>query len=145
MKTTEPQIHELLAHYFPAAACKVRSGASGMNNTTRFVEMNGERYVLRVYESHREEAKAGFEQEVLVNLSDLALPFRTPQPVATAAGERFLRTSEGKIAVLFRYMDGVNPASATQRELASFGRTAARLSKALSRVTVQQEPVYKPI
>jgi len=135
---------EALARFFPGEAPSVRAGASGMNNTTRFVERRGRRYVLRVYETHRDEEKARYEHAVLRALEGRPLPFAVPQPVRTPGGDTVARLADGRLAALFRYIDGEAPSFEKPAALRSFGRAAAALSEALADVRVAAAPAYRP-
>jgi|GEM_PF-300314 len=190
----EDRFAQALEAYFPRGGWSLRRGASGMNNTTRFVEAGeGGTYVLRIYETHRDADKVAYEHAVLLKLAELKLPFRTPVPVRTAGGRTMVRLGDsgkgdgapvkdepaaggaaaaasaapaaasvasaaapsgaasphphadaGKIAALFRYMEGENPVFDSLAALRAFGRTAGRLSRALAGVRVDAEPVYRP-
>jgi homoserine kinase type II len=137
-------IDEILVQYFPAGSWVTRVGQSGVNNTTRFVLVDDEQYVLRVYETHQDVDKVKYEHAILVALEEMPLPFSIPKPIQTRNGKTFVRTRDGKIAGLFRYLDGVNPALDAAAEIHSFGRTAALLSASLAQVQIQQRPAYRP-
>ncbi|TDL65122.1 aminoglycoside phosphotransferase [Rhodococcus qingshengii] len=137
-------IDEILAQYFPAGSWVAWVGQSGANNTTRFVTVVDEQYVLRIYETHQDEEKVKYEHAILVALSEMILTFSIPQPVRSRDGKTIVRTRDGKIAGLFRYLDGVNPALAELEEIHSFGRTAGQLSASLAHVQINQRPAYRP-
>jgi homoserine kinase type II len=60
-------IETALGSYFPNHGYTVREGASGMNNTTRYVTCSdGSAYVLRIYETHRDAEKAEYEHRILL-------------------------------------------------------------------------------
>ena len=58
VKDQEDLIASLPELWFPGQTWSIRIGSGGMNNTTRFVEVDGTSYVLRVYETHRDMDKA---------------------------------------------------------------------------------------
>lgn len=139
-------IDEILAQYFPAGSWVTWVGQSGANNTTRFVRVDDEQYVLRVYETHQDEEKVKYEHAILVALAEMPLPFSIPKPIQSLGGKTIFRTrvGKGKIAGLFRYLDGVNPALDDLAEIRSYGRTAGLLSASLAHVQIQQRPAYRP-
>lgn len=137
-------IDEILAQYFPADSWVTWIGRSGANNTTRFVRVHDEQYVLRVYETHQDEEKVKYEHAILVALAEMPLPFSIPQPVQSRAGKTMVRTKDGKIAGLFRYLDGVTPALDELAEIQFFGRTAGQLSVSFAHVQINQHPAYRP-
>src|SRR5690606_16060069 len=65
-----------------------RSG-SGTNNTTRFIRMDGQAYVLRRYETHRDAAKVRYEHAVLQSLQQLDLSVHTPVPIMNKQGHTY--------------------------------------------------------
>ena len=68
VKDLEEQLASLPTYWFPAQTWSMRVGAGGMNNTTRFVDVEGTSYVLRLYETHRDMDKIIFEHRVLLAL-----------------------------------------------------------------------------
>ncbi|MDF2790809.1 MAG: aminoglycoside phosphotransferase [Neobacillus sp.] len=137
-------IDEILAQYFPAGSWVTTVGQSGANNTTRFVRVESEQYVLRVYETHQDVDKVKYEHAILVALAEMPLPFSIPKPIQSMDGTTIVRTRDGKIASLFRYLEGVNPAIDESAEIHSFGRTAGLLSASLAHVQTEQRPAYRP-
>jgi homoserine kinase type II len=137
-------IDEILAQYFPAGSWETRVGQSGANNTTRFVTVDDEQYVLRIYETHQDEEKVKYEHALLIALAEIPLPFSIPQPVQSRDGKTIVRTRDGKIAGLFRYLDGENPTLNELAEIRSFGRIAGQLSASLAHVQINQRPSYRP-
>lgn len=145
----------------------------GVNNTTSFIEVDGERYVLRIYETHRDMDKVECEHAVLRQLAQAKLSFSTPVPIATATpqlsptsedlipasadptsvaedqqwspGKRTIsRTAEGKLAALFRYVEGETPSLSESVQLRKFGEVVGELSNALSHIEVDHAPAYRP-
>jgi homoserine kinase type II len=137
-------IDEILVQYFPAGSWVTWVGQSGANNTTRFVRVDDEQYVLRVYETHQEVDKVKYEHAILVALAEMHLTFSIPEPIQSRDGKTIVRTRDGKIAGLFGYLDGVNPALDELAEIHSYGRTAGLLSASLAHVQIQQRPAYRP-
>lgn len=117
---------------------------NGMNNTTRFVLACGERYVLRIYETHRDEDKVRYEHAVLLRLAEQRFSFGTPVLVRAKNGETFVYTTEGKLAALFRYQEGVRPTLLDGTSWRDFGEVVASLSLALAYVYIEANPAYRP-
>ncbi|WP_284645529.1 phosphotransferase [Paenibacillus silviterrae] len=136
---------DILEHYFPCGQWEVLAWqGKGMNNTTRFIKSDNEHYVLRIYETHQDEHKVLYEHAVLLELGKLDLSFRTPAPVRTQGGQTVLRTKNGKLAALFRYIEGQNPALQSAVQLNALGKAAADLTIGLSKVHLALESVYRP-
>lgn len=53
----EQYIEYILKQYFNDINYSIKDGNSGMNNTTKFLVINEEEYVLRIYESHNDKKK----------------------------------------------------------------------------------------
>ncbi|WP_158299590.1 phosphotransferase [Paenibacillus antri] len=144
---TERAVSEALARFFPGAAPFVRSGASGMNNMTRFAELDGRRYVLRIYETHQDVDKVLYEHAVLLALNESStLPFAVPRPERTPddGDGTVVRLADGRLAALFGYIEGERPSLDRPAALRAFGRAAGALSGALANVRVAAAPAYRP-
>ncbi|RKP54148.1 aminoglycoside phosphotransferase [Cohnella endophytica] len=135
---------ELLARYIPGRSWHVSEGETGWNNTTRFVEMEGRRWVLRVYDAHRDAAKIRFEHAALIEVARRQLPFRTPIPVLSTDGTTYVKLPDGsgKYACLFYYIEGVRPTSMSV--VADTGRQTGRLMQVLNDVVMNESPAYFP-
>ncbi|GGO03711.1 homoserine kinase [Saccharibacillus kuerlensis] len=147
---TEASEYEALRHtvrqYWPDFSGTLKSGAKGWNNTTRFVDYGGKRFVLRVYETHRDPEKIRFEHEVLLRLAEEQLSFQTPVPWLTAAGETIVKLEDGsgRYGCLFAYIEGRRPDDEDQRPLTSFGEAAGELSAVLAGIRTTLQPAYRP-
>ncbi|MEJ8305475.1 phosphotransferase enzyme family protein [Saccharibacillus sacchari] len=139
-------LEEVVRQYLPHYAGTPEQGAKGWNNTTRFVDHDHRRYVLRVYETHRDPAKIKFEHAVLLALAEAELSFRTPVPLLTTEGETLVRLkdSSGRYACLFAYIEGLRPTDEDIRPLHTFGEAAGELSAALAVIAPKQKPAYRP-
>ncbi|KRF31838.1 phosphotransferase [Paenibacillus sp. Soil787] len=148
VKDQEEQLTSLPSYWFPAQTWSMRVGAGGMNNTTRFVDVEGTSYVLRLYETHRDMDKIIFEHSVLLALDKEIdkLPFRVPVPVELPSGGTVVRldAQEGKLAALFTFTDGCNPTWGNTHQLRQFGEAVGQLSSALAEISMEHKPVYPP-
>lgn len=119
---------------------------AGTNNTTRLIRSGDSLYVLRIYESHKDQDKIRYEHAVLLALSSMSLPFATPVPQRNLQGDTFtiLSTNQGKIAALFTFSKGHNPQFHKHSEIHSFGESIALLSHAMNPITLALSPVYPP-
>lgn len=136
-------INNILEKYF-TSGWTIRSGESGKNNTTRFIEADDKRYVLRIYETHSDIEKVVYEHTILLALEKMTLPFLTPVPVIARNKERFVHTDDGKIAALFHFINGVNPTFEKPLQLDSFGQAVANLTNALKLIETTKSPAYRP-
>lgn len=140
----------VLARYFAphadgSPAWMLTRGPSGMNNTTRYVTHAGGRYILRIYETHRDEDKVAYEHHVLACLKQAPVAgLPVPEPVEALDGGSIVHTPEGKLAALFRHREGRNPALVSAEDFLDFGRSAGALSCAMATITPDREPLYRP-
>lgn len=134
----------LLMEFLPQEKFKVQPRKGGMNNTTFFVETGGEKYVLRIYETHKDIKKVKYEHHILSELGKMELDFKTPLPVKAFDNETVKITEDGKLAAIFHFIRGSIPDFAKAEQLYSFGLTASKLTKALADIHGRPEPVYRP-
>jgi homoserine kinase type II len=148
MSANKQHLDHVLKLWFPLGEWSICSGSSGMNNTTQYIEVNREFYVLRIYETHRDETKVRYEHAVLIGLAKLALPFSTPIPVLAGNGESFLRMEAeegqelGKLACLFHYISGERPDLEQVEQIESLGRATAQLTLALRQIRLILKSEY---
>ncbi|MBB6669281.1 phosphotransferase [Cohnella nanjingensis] len=138
--------NQVLRAYWPDGEWVVAEGESGWNNTTRFVEADGRKWVLRIYETHRDPDKIRFEHETLLALSRQALPFRVPVPSRTTEGSTFVRLEDGsgRYACLFAFVDGARPNGLDPQTARAIGEATGRLSIALREIRPDIAPAYAP-
>ncbi|MCM3725782.1 phosphotransferase [Neobacillus cucumis] len=144
MKRNLSYIEEIVPLYFPNENWEIVPGPSGENNTTLFIVANNEQYVLRIYETHRDEDKVSYEHAVLLALKERPLSFSIPVPMRTKDGQTIVKTESGFLAGLFKFIDGKNPALEDLDQIYSFGKVAGQLTAELAEVSVNQLPIYKP-
>ncbi len=137
-------LEPLLQQFLPGCKFTVSPHKGGMNNTTFFVCIGAHRYMLRIYETHRDFNKVNYEHHILSQLAKLELPFGIPSPVAGIGGETVKWTLEGKPAALFHYLEGGNPDLQAYDQLKSYGLAVGGLTKALENMCTSLKPVYSP-
>lgn len=151
----ENAIEDVLVHEAARCFCgpedyRLEDSGGGTNNTTRLLACAGNRYMLRLYNTHGEQEKAEYEHRLLNALARLTpgLPFGVPRPAEGAAGSSLIRLSSGKLAAMFRYLDGVTPDFGLPAQAEAFGKAAGQLSEALARLEEREaglsSPLYPP-
>lgn len=140
----ENEIAALIDQYRFNADWTIVPGDSGMNNTTRMIKAGDERFVLRVYNNHRDADIVALEHHVLSALHKQPPGFLVPVPVANRTGGTISRTHEGALAALYRYIPGERPTAHSKEHILSLGEIAAKLSTALRGLTISQSPIYDP-
>jgi homoserine kinase type II len=124
--------------------CEVEHRESGMNNTTRMIASGGQRFVLRIYNNHKDEDIVRLEHEVLVQLTRQELSFRVPAPIRNKRGDTVSIASDGTLSSLFHYIEGDRPTAANAAHVYALGRAAAELTAALSHIQPDGKPLYSP-
>lgn len=141
-------IDYILTQYFSSEhQWIVSTGKSGYNNTTRYIQIGEEKYILRIYETHKDVSKVQLEHEVLLGLKKTAnLPFQLPVPILSKTGQTLVRLNDGsdKIACLYQFINGENPEFESIEVINSFGKTTGLLIKALHDVKLGYPFVYRP-
>lgn len=135
-----------LDQYEFAAPYEVENRESGMNNTTRMVSAGVDRFVLRVYNNHKDAEIVKLEHEVLKALQEKsqAFPYQIPIPVQNKNGETLCIAMDGTIGALFRYINGERPSSSNDSHVFALGKAAAHLTIALSEIDLLRDPIYTP-
>ncbi len=144
MLTKNIDFEPYLARYDLALPCRVEQGESGMNNTTRIVHAGDSRYVLRIYNNHKDADIVRLEHSVLLELQSRPLPFCIPIPVPGKDGSTVTVMEGGTVAALYRYIEGERPVSAHSPHVYALGRAAAQLTRALGAIEPGREPLYSP-
>lgn len=125
---------------------RIEREESGMNNTTRMLYADEERYVLRIYDNHRDRRIVGTEHAILTRLQREGLSIGVPRPVANRGGETITEGADGKLAAVFGYLRGVRPSIANPRHIEGMGQAAGELANALAKIPLDGavRPAYEP-
>ncbi|TVY02210.1 phosphotransferase [Cohnella terricola] len=140
-----PFDHTLL-HYFPDGRWDIEEGLSGWNNTTRFVRAGGRKWVLRIYETHRDIDKIRYEHEILEALGAAEPSYRVPRPAKFGGGNTIARLTDGtdRLACVFSYIEGRRPEEGEERTAVALGAAVSELMRDLSALKISSSPVYRP-
>ncbi|MDF2835410.1 MAG: aminoglycoside phosphotransferase, partial [Paenibacillus sp.] len=145
MATIEEHIDAAVSKYeWEAPYASENAAASGMNNTTRIINSGDRKYVLRLYNNHGDVDTVKLEHEVLKALSGADLNFRVPDPVANTEGETVTVLPDGKLACLFRYIEGVRPDPYNTAQVQALGAATGSISLALNGIRCAAAPQYSP-
>jgi len=117
---------------------------SGMNNTTRMISSGNKRFVLRIYNNHKDIDIVKLEHEVLDALNKQELTFRVPIPVHNKKGDTISVAADGTLSSLFHYIAGDRPTASNPAHVYALGAAAAKLSSALSDINPNGLPQYTP-
>lgn len=140
----EQYIEYILKQYFNDINYSVKDGNSGMNNTTKFLVINEEEYVLRIYESHNDKKKVGFEHKILEELNRRNLSFAIPNPQVNFNGNTVALSIDGKLASLSKAIKGNNPYLKDKKQFYSLGKAVGEITRELSQVKIEIQSSYQP-
>ena len=102
---------EALSFYFPSLdGIEIWPTVGGVNNYCDHVRINGDRFVLRIYNNGKDYPRIIFEHKVLLELlKTSSLSCRIPTPIKSLKdGLTHVRLSNGFEATLFEYIPGRN-------------------------------------
>ncbi len=140
--------YELLTQYsLDDKQAIISEGKGGANNTTRYIECLGHKYVIRVYETHQELERVLVEHAILRQLNTYnRISFQVPQPIEANNGQTALRFPDGsgRISAISKYIEGLNPSFNDHTSVYSFGQTAGLLMNTLCDIEINRSTVYRP-
>lgn len=143
--TSQAYYRAILAAYPLSPILRIEERDSGMNNTTRYVVLEGGRVlVLRIYENHRSTTKLAAEHELLLLLTQQDLPFQIPCPLHTRQGGTWTTAPDGKLAAVFTYLPGERPAADRHELSYAYGRVVGQLTQAMEGLQLEAPPSYPP-
>lgn len=135
-------IENIVEQFFENENYHIESGSSGMNNTTKFIRVNDDRYVIRIYQSHKDISKVRYEHLVLGGLGKQNITFKIPQPIKSLCGDTVVKAEDGKLAVMFKYISGSNPKLDSIGQIYSFGKVVGEITNKLTNLKLEEQPVY---
>ncbi|GGE02937.1 phosphotransferase [Paenibacillus nasutitermitis] len=114
----------------------------GLNDTYRVRTSNGF-YILRVYRFSINESDVAYELSLLTQLKNVlsSMDTKVSEPISKKNNTLYtvVNAPEGKrIAVIFRYLNGIENVLHDEKSCFAFGRSAAELHAALDQVTLNQ-------
>ncbi|MBW7460796.1 phosphotransferase, partial [Paenibacillus sepulcri] len=143
-KEHEAAVAELLDQYKFPAPWRAVLEESGMNNTTRMVYAGADKYIMRIYNNHRDPDIVRLEHHVLHELQSAELPYLVPRPVPNERLETVTMTEDGKLGALYHYIEGERPTVHNNHHVEELGRAAGLLILALRQSAIAERPLYKP-
>lgn len=138
----EALLQEAASKFLAPGKYKFLPTMGGVNNVVRYIECEGDRFVLRIYNNGNDSRKVQFEHVILESLKGMNLSVRIPTAVPSInEGKTHVLLSSGAEASLFHLIPGQLPKLAFVREI---GEASGELSRALAKVVVDLEPPTPP-
>ncbi len=127
------ELQEIISHYFPSENIVISPVPFGLTNTTCFVTVNDDRYVVRHYNRYtKSQESLRLELEVSSYLLASGLSFTIPAFLPTQAGEPFVIFADGTIGALMSYIPGTAPSLQDPNDAFALGRVVGELGAKLS-------------
>lgn len=137
-------IDKIVKQYFESENYYVKKGSSGMNNTTKFIVIDNEEFILRIYESHNDNEKVNYEHTVLKALSERSLSFNIPKPKVSLKGNTIGISSDGKLVSMAKMIKGKNPRLETVEQFYNLGSVVGEITRELGKINIKKNPIYFP-
>ncbi|WP_020616265.1 phosphotransferase [Paenibacillus daejeonensis] len=142
---TEPDLPAYLGQYDWSGPWEAFAAESGMNNTTRMITCGSARFVLRIYDNHKDHNKVLLEHAILAALGE-APPsgILVPVPVRNRFGGTVTIGPGDKLAALYHYIPGERTSAAAPAHVTGLGAATGQLTQALARIELPLQPIYQP-
>jgi len=130
----QSSIDELIHYYFDHPSYEIESVPFGLTNLTKIVNINGHKYVLRIYDRHTKSVPGiELESKITSFLSSGGLTFKVPVFLRTLSGDEYIRLSDGTLGAIVSFLEGNVPEISEIQQAAEFGQVVGEISSALAR------------
>ncbi|MHA7964643.1 phosphotransferase enzyme family protein [Paenibacillus sp. CAU 1782] len=127
------ELQAIIKHYFPLELVKTSPVPFGLTNTTCFVTMNDQIYVVRHYDRYTKSLESlQLEMDVTSFLQGSDVSFNVPLFLPTKNGDLFVTASDGSMGALVTYIKGTAPVLQTLDDAYLLGRVVGEVSARLS-------------
>ncbi|MNZ54997.1 homoserine kinase [compost metagenome] len=133
------KVDVIVRHYFEdSAAYNIDPVPFGLTNLTKILTMNGQKYVIRIYNRHTKNVESiKFENQITMYLSKQNLSFVVPVFLNTNEGEHYVHFSDGTLGAIVSFIEGAVPDISNAQQAAEYGSVVGEISSALSRYTAE--------
>lgn len=139
-------IHSIISHYFPLIDVTISPVPFGLTNTTCFVDINNQRYVVRHYNRYTKSLPSlHLEMDVIAHLKQLNLSFAVPSFFPSSNHDRYVILQDGTIGVLLSFIPGDAPTLKHASEYQQLGQIVGEISNALDKVDMNTSAQYAGI
>lgn len=129
----QEKIDELVCNYFEDPIYDIEPVPFGLTNFTKILTMNGQKYVIRIYNRHTKNVESiKFEAKITSYLSKQNLSFVVPVFLNTVAGEKYVHLSDGTLGAIVSFVEGTIPEVANIQQATEFGLIVGEITSALS-------------
>ncbi|WP_337100669.1 phosphotransferase enzyme family protein [Paenibacillus sp. YIM B09110] len=122
---------------------KIETVPFGLTNTTGFVSINNQKFVIRKYDSYLKSiASLSLEISVTSFLKNRGLTFDIPGFLPTLGEEAYVILPDGALGVCNTYIEGAAPIISTPRDAEMLGLVVGEMSSRLSEYVRPKELQY---
>ncbi|UHA73494.1 phosphotransferase enzyme family protein [Paenibacillus sp. 481] len=122
----------IIAKYVDTNNVKTEPAPFGLTNTTIFVAIHNEKFVVRKYDRYTKSIQSlALEMSVTSFLEDSPLSFEIPRFLPTLDGEAYVTLQDGTLGACVTYIKGTAPALLTLKDARSFGSVVGELAAKL--------------
>ncbi|RAI97358.1 homoserine kinase [Paenibacillus pabuli] len=134
---------EVLQHYFCEAKYVLEAVPFGLTNTTQVLEMNGQKYIVRIYNKYMKTIDSiELETQVTTFLDGRHLSFQVPVFLHTLSGENFVVLNDGSLAAVTNFIEGSIPPLSDLKKAKHFGRLVGTFSSEMSKLQTKKDGYY---
>ncbi|URN93000.1 MAG: phosphotransferase [Candidatus Pristimantibacillus lignocellulolyticus] len=129
----QQKVEEIVRNYFENPEYEIESVPFGLTNLTKIIKLNGQKYVVRIYNQHTKTVESiKFEATITSFLSKKKLSFVVPVFLNTRVGERYVQLSDGTLGSIVTFVEGTVPELLNVQQALEFGHVVGEITFALS-------------
>ncbi|NUU79849.1 phosphotransferase [Paenibacillus xylanilyticus] len=134
---------EVIQHYFEDTEYTLRAVPFGLTNSTKVLEINGQRFVVRIYNRHIKTIEGiELESQVTALLAGAHTSFQVPNFLNTREGEKYVVLRDGSLAAITTFLEGKLPQLSDLERAKKFGSLVGEFSSEIS-VFPMEKNVYR--
>ncbi|MEO2260353.1 hypothetical protein ABGV43_25980 [Paenibacillus amylolyticus] len=117
---------EIILHYFEDTEYTLEAVPFGLTNTTKILEIHGQRFIVRIYNRHLK-TMDGIELECKV-LESTHSSFQVPLFHRAIDGQNYLLLEDGTLASITSFLEGTVPQLSSVDKSKKFGQLVGEFS-----------------
>jgi homoserine kinase type II len=132
---------EIISHYFEDTEYTLGAVPFGLTNTTKILEIQGQRFIVRIYNRHLKTID-GIELECKVTafLESTHSSFQIPLFHSAIDGQNYLLLEDGMLAAITTFLEGTVPQLSSVDKSKKFGQLVGEFS-----TRMQEFPIGKQV
>ncbi len=131
---------EIIGHYFRNAEYTLEAVPFGLTNTTKVIEINKQRFIIRIYNSHIKTIDGlELESQVTAFLHKAQALFEVPIFLPTCNGKDYVVMRDGSLAAMTTFLEGKLPQLSDIDKAEKFGRLVGEFSFRMSEFPMKKD------